>query len=205
MNGITRAGHSTLAGVLVVALAIPAVAIAAPRLSQARQPASTHANTPPAVASAPRPSSSTPAEQFAVAQGQPSTALGRRIANVLAARKRRFDAASKAITAHIARVGAIADKAATAGADVADARVALSSATDALAKASALEESAVAEFQAIPESADRRAGFRRARAEGARAVAQLKAARAMVITAVHELRSAIKVNSAGADESSDSP
>jgi hypothetical protein len=111
---------------------------------------------------------------------------------VLAARKRRFDAASAAITAHIARVSAVADKVATSGGDVSKARSYLTEATDAVAAANSLEQQAADQLKAIPGSGNPKAKLAAARASGSKAVAELKLARTKVVLAIHELRAVVK-------------
>jgi hypothetical protein len=205
MKKVTLLGRGVLAAVIAGVLVIPAAAIAGPGGSDDHRAVSSRPQNPAPPTALAKSQRVTPASKPSTAgQGQPAAALAKRIANVLAARKRRFDAASKAISAHITRVSALADKVEVAGGDVSKARDYLGKATDAVASANALEQETAAEFRAISGASNRRSAFKSARTSGARAVAQLKIARANVVLALRELRSVTNAMKTAA-ETSESP
>ncbi len=111
---------------------------------------------------------------------------------MLAARKRRFDAATAAISAHIARVSALTEKVKAGGGDVSKVEASLAAATAALDSAKSIEAQVAEELKAVPGSANPKAGLAAARADGRKAVAELKVARSKVIEAVHELRAVVQ-------------
>jgi len=125
-------------------------------------------------------------------KGQPREQLLNRIANVLKARKARFDAAQANINARIARVTVLADKVERLGGDVTGARASLDAARAHLAKADELEAVALAKFNAIPDATEKHAAFVEARAAARLAVAELKAARVDVRSAAQGLRATIE-------------
>jgi hypothetical protein len=189
MKKVTPAGRVGIVAAVLAALLIPAAAVAGPGQGDAHTRAASRPAKPTAAAA--RPTAGTPVTAPA-ANGQPAENLAKRITNVLAARKRRFDAASNAIAAHISRVSALADKVETAGGDVSKVRGYLTEATDALAAARALEQEATTRLKAVPGSSSPKADLAAGRASGVKAVAQLKIARKKVVLAVHELRAAVK-------------
>ena len=178
--------RAVLAGLIVLALLVPAVALAGPG---ARKPAGGTGATASATAT-PKGKGSQPQTPGPTAKGQPTENLKRRIDNVLRARAKRFDTAADVIAKRIARVSLLADKVEAAGGDVSKVRTALAEASAALAEAKTLEAAAVAKFQAVPEATDRKAAFRDAKAAGKVATKQLKVARAKLIEGVHALREA---------------
>lgn len=198
MSRITLAGRGAVVACVLAALVIPAAALAGPGQGDlharlASRPATAvlaSTGVPPAVGK-PTTVGQRPAGA-ASSQGQPAANLTARIENVLAARERRFGAASDAITAHITRVSALADKVQAAGGDVSEPRASLAEATTALATAKALEEKTATEFKSVPGSASKRTSLRNARTSGAKAVVQLKLARTKTVLAVHELRASVK-------------
>ena len=125
-------------------------------------------------------------------KGQPTENLTRRVNNVIAARQRRFKAASAAIDAHRSRVASLTDEVAKSGADVSKVRAYLDESAAALASAQELEAAVEADLLKVPGSANPKAGLAEARAAGKKAVAQLKVARSKIIDAVHELQSVVK-------------
>ncbi len=217
MKDTSLGGRLTLVAVLIVALAIPAAALARPvqsqLLLQAADRPRVHAgtaasargrrpSTPPA-ASRPAPSGKPATAGKPATTGQPAANLSRRVSNVVAARAKRFAAASAAIAGRIGRVSALADKVEKAGGDVTTVRAYLGSAQAALDEATRLEVQAVEKLKSIPGSGNPRAGLAGARAEGRMAVAQLKVARSNVTGAVRELREVVQTLHSG--ETSESP
>jgi hypothetical protein len=203
MSKVTLAGRGVIVASILAALLIPAAALAGPGQGDAHSQSTSRSVHPAAAAVRPAPAGRA-ATPPSAESGQPPENLARRVANVLAARKKRFDAASTAISAHVARVGALADRVEAAGGDVAEVRGHLADATEALAAANTLEDEAAAKVQALPGSSSRKADLVAARASGAGAVAQLKLARAKVVLAVHELRAVAKAAKTPS-ETSDSP
>ena len=131
-------------------------------------------------------------EQLAAARGTFKTQaldnLRKRIANVLMARKARFDAATSNLNMRVVRVSAIADRVETAGGDVSPARESLDSAKEHLARADSLEQAAIASFESILDSTNRGLAFKAARAKARLAIAEIKLARADVRAAAQDLR-----------------
>ncbi|NTU71843.1 MAG: hypothetical protein HGB10_08510 [Coriobacteriia bacterium] len=121
-------------------------------------------------------------------KGQREEQLKNRISNILAARDRRFDAATANITKRIGRVSALTDKVEGAGGNVGGVRSSLDAARGHLATALALEADAADLFNAVPGASNRRAAFTTARAKGRGAVAELKLARSSVRDAAQALR-----------------
>ncbi len=134
-------------------------------------------------------------EQVVAAKGafkaQALENLKKRIANVLMARKARFDAATSNLNMRIERVSAIADRVEKAGGDVSSARESLDSAKEHLAKADTLEQAAIASFESILDSANRGVAFKAARAKARLAIAEIKLARADVRAAAQGLRQTV--------------
>jgi len=189
MKKVTPAGRVGIVAAVLVGLLIPAAAVAGPGQGGTHGRAANRPASPTAEVARPtRMKPATPSTDH----GQPAKNLAKRITNVLAARKRRFDAASNAINAHIARVSALTDKVEAAGGDVSKVRGYLAEATDALAAAKDLEQEASTKLDAVPGSSHPRATLAEARASGAKAVARLKVARKKVVLAVHELRAVVK-------------
>jgi len=124
----------------------------------------------------------------AMAKGQRQAQLQKRIGNKLNARKHRFDAASANLNKRIDRLAALATTVAAAGGDVSGVNAKLDIARQHLANALALEQTAIAKFQAIPAAADRKAAFVEARAAGRAAVAELKVTRVAIRDAAAALR-----------------
>jgi hypothetical protein len=118
--------------------------------------------------------------------------LKNRIANVLAARKARFDAAMRNLKARINRVSAVADRVEKAGGDVSSARTSISAAQAHMEKAQSLEGDAVAAFKAIPEATDRHAAFQAAKDKARLAIAELKEARVDIRAAAKNLREVVE-------------
>jgi chromosome segregation ATPase len=125
-------------------------------------------------------------------KAQKKAQLEKRISNKLGARKHRFDAVNANLTKRINRIASLATTVAAAGGDVTAVNAKLDSARAHLATALALEQEAIAKFNAIPSAADRRAAFFDARAKGREAVAELKLARFEIRDAAQLLRSVVE-------------
>ncbi len=189
-----------VASLMVAALVLPAAAlahpgsIAGPRSASARAPLSLAARGGAATRAA-----TGTANAANAAAGQPAANLGKRITTVLAARKRRFDAASGAISARIERLEVLSYRVKAAGGDISKVEADLAGARASLSQAEALEAAAADRFKAIPGAASRLAAFTQARKAGSAAVAELKIARFQVVMAVKDLRAALKkVEASGA-------
>ena len=176
-NRTNRIALAATAVLAVVALAAPLAAFAVPGKNAGNKP----------MLSAPSGSGgTTPASKE-----QKLENLKQRIANVLAARKARFDAAVKNLNSRIDRVSAIADKVETAGGDVSSARASLDAAKAHIAKAESLEAETIAAFEAIPSASNRGVAFKAARAKGKLTNAELKAGRVDIRTAARTLRTIV--------------
>ena len=158
-----------LATSLILALAIPAVAVAAPF---------TKLTPGSAVSAAGAPRLGTAAAN----QAAKLSFLKQRITLVLEGRRIRFDFAAQRVNFSITRIGQIAGKVQTAGGDVTAVRAKLDAAKSSLASAKASEVQAIALFRAVPSATDKKAAWAAARAQGKVAGGQLKDAR----TAAHE-------------------
>lgn len=178
----TRITIAMTAAALVATLASPMVAAAAPGKGGGGlgQGASTRLSAPQRAAG----TSST-------VKAQVLDNLKKRIANVLAARKARFDAAVSNLNMRIDRVTAIADKVEKAGGDVSSARASLAAAEGHLAKAGTLEEDAIASFESILSASNRGVAFKAARAKARLAHEEIKLARADIRTAAQGLREVV--------------
>ncbi len=125
------------------------------------------------------------------AQGQPVDNLRNRIANVLRARKARFDEAVRVLERKQARLETLASKVESLGADVSQVRALIDQSRQLLQQAREREQVCVQTLQGIadlPNRAERRAAFRQARSEGREAVALLKQSRIKLREGAHELR-----------------
>ena len=177
MIGTTkRIAVAVTAGALVAALAVPVAAVAAPGQGGLKRSLRSQA-----------------ASATSAAKAQVLENLKNRIANVLAARKARFDAAMSNLRARITRVSGIADKVEKAGGDVSAARASLSAAETHLDKAATLEDEAIAAFKAIPDTSGKRGdAFKAAREKGRLVNAEIKAARADIRAAAQGLRTIVE-------------
>jgi hypothetical protein len=162
--------------ILIAALAVPAVAGAAPA----------PAATPVAM----------PVVQKAAAQSAAKAAateqLKLKIAETLRLRAASFSAATSSLTRRINSLSAIANRLAKAGGNVKPARKSIAAAKKHLAKARTLEKQTVASFKAVVSANDRAAAFDAARKKGRLATAQLKLAQADVRKATVQLRAVVK-------------
>ena len=118
--------------------------------------------------------------------------LQKRIGNKLNARTHRFDAAGANLTKRISRLAALAIRVEAAGGDVSGVNAKLDIARQHLASALALEQAAIAKFQAIPTAVNRKAAFVEARNAGRVAVAELKVTRVAIRDAAASLRIVVK-------------
>jgi len=125
-------------------------------------------------------------------KGQRQAQLEKRISNKLAARKHRFDAVNANLTARIGRLAVLTTRVAAAGGDVSAVNAKLDIARQHLANALALEQAAIAKFQAVPTATGRHAAFVEARAAGRAAVAELKLARVAIRDAAASLRVVVR-------------
>ena len=169
-----------LATSLVLALAVPAVAVAAPFTNL----------VPGSVVSV----AGTPRLGTAGGAGNQATKLAflkRRIALVLEGRRIRFDFAAQRLGRTIARLERMAGKVQTAGGDVSAVRAKLEAAKSSLASAKASEAQAITLFRAVPDATDKRAAMQAARAQGKVAGGQLKDARTAARDAGQLLRQVI--------------
>lgn len=186
-------GTIAIVAALVAVLAVPVLAEAGLRngrgarknpaasaLVQARKAAKTAARN--------HGSSASQGTRGVKTKGQPLAQLNKRIANNLRARNHRFDAVSANLNKRINRIASLATTVAAAGGDVSAVNGKLDSARQHLANALALEQDAIAKFQAIPSAANRRAAFFDARAKGREAVAELKLSRVDIRDAAATLR-----------------
>lgn len=198
MSKRTLAVRSAIVVSIVAALLIPAAALALPGEGALRrnEPDASPARAlvvRAAASQAHGSGASASGQQKAAARGgQPQANLERRISNVLDARKRRFDAASKSIEARLGRVSALADKVEAAGGDVTAARAYLDEAEEALAVAAALEQDTATELKGVSAAQNKKAALSGAKASGRKAVAQLKLARSNVVLAIQELRGVVQ-------------
>ena len=134
----------------------------------------------------------TKAQRKAARKAKHEAQLEKRISNKLNARQHRFTAVNANLTKRINRIASLATTVAAAGGDVTAVNAKLDSARAHLAAALALEQEAIAKFNAIPTAADRRAAFFDARAKGREAVAELKLARFEIRDAAQLLRSVVE-------------
>jgi hypothetical protein len=114
--------------------------------------------------------------------------LKERIARVLANRARAFEAAVARISSRIDRVAALAGTVEKAGGDVSGVTASLEAARSKLARARTAEAKAVAMFKAVPDSSNRRAAFRAAKAQARIARILLDGARLNVRGAILKLK-----------------
>ena len=168
----------TLVTVLVLALAVPAVASAAPFTKLVAGSTS----------SAPRLGAATTGAN----QAWRLAFLKQRIALVLEGRRMRFDFAARRLSLTMARLEKIVGKVQTAGGDVSAVRAKLDAAKSSLASAKASEVQAIALFRAVPSATDRKAAWAAARAQGKVAGGQLKDARTAARSAGQLLRQVIQ-------------
>ncbi|MGB4593609.1 MAG: hypothetical protein WBI63_07565 [Coriobacteriia bacterium] len=171
MTSRTTRTTAIVAAALVLALALPAMALALP------------GPTRPAITAAAGTLNASAANATIAAAN-----LRNRIENVLRARKARFDAAAAVLTKNQSRVGALASKVESLGADVSQVRAMLEESSRLLAQAREQEQVCIQAFQGVPEATDRRAAFRGARAEGREAVELMNQARVKLREAARELR-----------------
>lgn len=103
--------------------------------------------------------------------------LQNRIANVLRARKARFDAVAANLVKRQDRVEALAAKVETLGGDVTKVRAQIAESVKLLEQARVQEQACVNAFQEVPEATNRGAAFRAAKAEGRESVQLMKQSR----------------------------
>ncbi len=113
--------------------------------------------------------------------------LRNRIANVLRARKARFDAVTANLVKRQARVTVLADKVEALGGDVAQVRTMLQESTRLMEQARTQEQVCIDAIKAVPDATDKRAAFRAAKAEGRKAVELVKQSRMQLRDAAREL------------------
>lgn len=176
----SRLLQAALVVALIVALAVPGIALARPQAKNLRAKAS-HAASVTAGFKQPRPQ------------------MEKRINNVLAARERRFAAAEANISKKIARVRALADKISTEASQSIDATAMaavyakLNLAQAHLDAASANESDTVGPaFKGMLDAANKRAAFFEAKKAGRASVAELKLARRNVKEAARLLRGIVQ-------------
>lgn len=157
-----------VAGVFAAAVAVPYAAAAAPATAPATAP-----------------------KTAGVVAKDRSAILRTRIQLALERRQLRFDRAANT-QRHIRRLGDVAGKVAGKGADVTAVKDLLSQAQGKLDAAKATEQQSVAQFKAVPASADKRAAFKTAKDTAKQAVEQLKGARSLTKQAAEALRSIVK-------------
>jgi hypothetical protein len=176
----SRLLQAALVVALVVALAVPGIALAKPQAKNLRAKASRAAS---------------------VTAGfkQPRPQMEKRVNNVLAARERRFAAAEANISKKIERVRVLADKISAEASGSIDATAmaavyeTLESAEAHLAAASAMESDTVGPaFKSMLDAANKRAAFLEAKKAGRASVAELKLARQDVREAARLLRGIVQ-------------
>lgn len=182
-------GTIAIVAALVAVLAVPVLAEGTrsgrgvrrnlPTVAQARKAARAGQNTG---------SSESSRTLRATLRGQKLAQLNKNIANKLRARKHRFDAVSANLNKRIDRIASLATTVAAAGGDVSAVNAKLDSARQHLAAALALEQETIGMFNAIPSAGNRRAAFFEARAQGRKAVAELKLTRIAIRDAAATLR-----------------
>ena len=163
-----------LVAILIVALAVPGIALARPQAKNLRAKASRAASA-------------------TAGFNQPTAQMTKRFQNVVRARQKRFSEASRTIDARIDRVRALSLKLPST-ADTSAVEAKLASAEAQLAAACAKEAEAEAALLAIPTlpREERRAAFVEAKAMGREAVAMLKLARQDVKAAARLLRGIVQ-------------
>lgn len=180
MKTSTRLIRAALVGSMAIALAIPAVAMAAPPTKM------------PAVARV------AAGMNTAANQAARLKLLKDRIAMVLRVRKARFDFAAERINANINRVASLAGRVQSKGGDVSGVMSKLEAARSALATAKSQEAQAVTLFQAVPNATDKRAAWQTAIAAGKAAGTSLRTARQDLKDAGQVLRAVIQALKAAA-------
>jgi len=188
-------GTIAIVAALVAMLAVPVLAQAGrqtPRASKGRGAATsvttTRARTLANPSASGNGSASASATASAKGKGQPVSKLQKRISNVLAARKHRFDAVSANLNKRIDRMASLVATVGAAGGDVAGANAELDAARQHLAAALALETEARTMLQQIPSASNRHAAFVAARAKGRAAVIELKLTRNSIRSSALSLR-----------------
>ncbi len=181
-NKLVRAA---LAVGVAVALATPAVAIAAP---PTKMPVGLRSTA----------TGATTAANKTANQAARLKLLKDRIEMVLRIRKARFDFAADRINSNINRVASLAGRVQSKGGDVSGVMSKLEAARSALAAAKSEEAQAVTLFRAIPNATDKRAAWQAAVAQGKTAGASLKTARQDLKDAGQALRAVIQALKASA-------
>jgi len=171
MTARTTRTIAIVAAALVIALTVPAMALALP---SGNRPAITAAAAGTANAAT-------------VAAN-----LRNRIENVLRARKARFDASTAVLTKNQERVATFATKVESFGGDVTQVRAMLEESRRLLVQAREQEQVCVQAFKGVADATDRRAAFQAARAEGRKAVELMQQARVKLREAARELRQVAK-------------
>jgi hypothetical protein len=180
MKTSTKLARTAIVAGLAIALATPAVALAAPP-TKIPLGLRTAATTPKVAGT------NVGANQAARLQ-----LLKDRIAMVLKIRKARFDFAAERINTNIARVASLAGRVQSKGGDVSGVMSRLQAARSALATAKSDEAQAVSLFQAVPGATDKRAAWQAAIAAGKTAGASLRTARQDLKDAAQALKAVIQ-------------
>jgi hypothetical protein len=180
MKTSTKLVRTALTACVVLAVATPAVAVAA-------QPTKVPAGLRTVAAAPKAAGANAGANQAARLQ-----LLKDRIAMVLKVRKARFDFAAQRIGINTDRVASLAGRVQSKGGDVSGVMSQLTAARTALATAKSDEAQAVSLFQAVPSATDKRAAWQAAIAAGKTAGASLRTARQDLKDAGQALKTVIQ-------------